>query len=183
MPSEPRGGEDAILRAMKLLEEPIDPTTGEKPWNFVTASLATGCERTTLSRRYRQATISAENATYLSNTLLSKEQEKALVRWLLLCDDWGFPATYSLIQQRALALARERNPAIESIGIHWVSRFLSRPVATELKARLSNSKDRTRQKAQSNEVIQDFFMKWRGVIERYGMFIPFNQLHRYLQAY
>lgn len=173
MPAAPRGGEEALLRAMRLLQEPIDPVTGEKPWNFITASLATGCERTTLSRRYRQATMAAEDATYLSNTLLSKEQEKALVRWLLLCDDWGFPCTYSLIQQRALMLARERNPLIDNIGVHWVNRFLSRPIAVELKARLSNSKDRTRQKAQSPEVIRDFFIKWRGIIERYCKFLLF----------
>lgn len=169
MPKVPQGTEQAIQDAIQLLEQPADPVTGIKPWNFVTASLATGCSRYTLSRRYQNLTMSAEDATYIANTLLSLEQEKALVRWALFTDDWGFPLTYELIEEKALVLAKERNPEVEHIGIHWVGRFLKRPVAKDLKARLSNSKDRSRQQAQNPDVIRDFFIKWRGIIERYGI--------------
>lgn len=163
MPKPPKGGETAVQKGLQLLHEARE---NGKKLSYRLAAFQAGCDKTTLNMRDRGLRESAQQINY-NKTLLTRQSEKELVRFVLLRDKWGFPITYEMVRAKALQQAQLRNPQVKSVGIKWVHRFSKRnPV---VRGRLSAQLDRDRMKAGDREVLRDFFRKWEEVIEKFGI--------------
>lgn len=165
MPLDPTGGENAVIEGIRLLCEA--QAKGIK-LSYRKAALLAGCKHDTLRYRFlgkRQPLATVKrNATA---TLLCEQTEKELVNWLIFLDDWDTPVTYDIVREKALKLARIRNPDVEKIGSKWIQRFLKRQ--PEIRGRLSAQLDRDRAKAGNAKVLRDFYAKWHDIIVRFGI--------------
>lgn len=160
MPRAPRGGESAILKGFEYLD---------RGYSFSQAAVAAGCDRYTLTKRYRGERVGHHDQIY-QMTLLSEVQETVLVDWILLVDSWAFPATYALIKEKALSLLRESDWTRQhELGEHWINRFLKRHEA-KLKGILNTQLDQERAIASKRQkIIRDFYSIWRNVIEKFNI--------------
>lgn len=102
-----------------------------------------------------------------AGSLLTFQEEKSIVRFIFLCDDWSSPPTYAMIAERALELAQKRDPSITKLGKNWVPRFIKQHPSA--RGRLSRQLDRNRAKADNVDILRDFFQKYKSIIERYNI--------------
>jgi len=87
---------------------------------------------------------------------LREYEEKAIVRWCAKVDEWGHPATLSVVKGMAQVMV-QRWVKEKVLGKHWLSRFLSRN--KELASKLSTRLDRQRAFASNPVILRDFFQK------------------------
>jgi len=87
---------------------------------------------------------------------LTEYEEKAIVRWCAKVDEWGHPATLTMVKGMAEAMLQRRLKD-RVLGRHWLSRFLGRH--KELASKLSTRLDRQRAFASNPRVLRDFFQK------------------------
>ena len=90
--------------------------------------------------------------------VLSKYEEKWVVRWCARQDEWGHPARLAVVKSMAEDIIPRREKD-RSLGKYWITRFLSRH--PDLAARLSSKLDRQRALASNPSVIKDHFSKVR----------------------
>src|SRR6266516_4760475 len=84
---------DAALAALKSLEP------GEKV-NFTATAKQFGCNRSTLSKRYRGVQGSSEQR-YEDQRLLNDQQAKTLVQWINTLTGRGLPPTHQMLRNFA----------------------------------------------------------------------------------
>jgi len=87
---------------------------------------------------------------------LTEYEEKAIVRWCAKVDEWGHPATLSVVKGMAQAMVQRRVKE-KVLGKHWLSRFLSRN--KELTSKLSTRLDHQRAFASNPVILCAFFQK------------------------
>lgn len=152
--------EAKIRRGLELLNVP----TPERP-SVRNAAIRVGVAHQTLHDRFtgKHDPRGGKRTT----SLLTLQQEKALIRFITFYDDWASPPTYSQILERVLQLARENNPSVTSVGKCWLRRFLKRHPT--IRGRQSQQLDRDRAKADNIGVLRDVFQKYRNIIERFGI--------------
>jgi hypothetical protein len=64
---------------------------------------ATAYDLTYSKLRNRLAGIEAKGAAQVDQQLLTSWEEKAIVRWILQLDDWGFPPRMKYVKDMAIA--------------------------------------------------------------------------------
>lgn len=140
--------ETKIQYGIRLLSAP----TPERP-SLRNAAIAAGCNKSTLWDRWKQK-HQPRGEAIRQKSLLTAAEEKALVEYIILQDDWCQPPTYQQIADRALEIVRLREPATSKIGKTWVKRFIKRH--PRIRGRLSSQLDRDRAKADDVTIICDF---------------------------
>jgi hypothetical protein len=109
-------------------------------------------------RTLRDRLAGAQNhrESHRHQQLLTEQEEKSIVRWILKMDDWGFPPRLAVVKEIAAHLVSCRASG-RKLGVHWMQMFLERnpEVATKLAVRL----ERQRAYADNPAIIKDYFKK------------------------
>jgi hypothetical protein len=87
---------------------------------------------------------------------LTEHEEKAIVRWYQMIDDWGFPPQLSAVHRMAASLVAKRASHLP-LGRNWRTRVLNRN--PELAARFSNRLEHERAFADNPVTLKDYFAK------------------------
>ena len=95
------------------------------------------------------------NDAHSHEQIFSVEEEKAIVRFCVILDDWGHPLRGSLVKAFGMFLlppVRRRQ-----LGNHWLTHFLNRLPA--VMSKFSQRLDRQRANASDPVILKDYFRK------------------------
>ena len=100
--------------------------------------------------------------------LFSLAEEKSIVKWIVALDDQGFPPRVSMICNLDLILlAKKKHRHTETIGKHFITRFLDRhPILT---TKFSNQVHRQRALASKPSIISKHFDKLHKIMSARGI--------------
>jgi hypothetical protein len=108
---------------------------------------------------------------------LSKAEEKSLVRWALMMTCTGHPVGYRFLGEMAEEIRQKRLTKINDdsiirvsyppIGKSWTQRFLQR--YPELQTTLTRSIEHSRIQYVSEELIKNFFVKLKWLIDKWDI--------------
>ena len=82
---------------MKPIDKALASICGQKDVNYTAIADEFGCDRSTLSKRYRGVTTSYKNITAIYHSLLSKAQQNKLVNYINKLFNKGIPPTIPVI--------------------------------------------------------------------------------------
>ena len=82
---------------MKPIDKALASICGQKDINYTAIADEFGCNRSTLSKRYRGVTISYKNITAIHYSLLLKAQQNELVNYINKLSNKGIPFTILVI--------------------------------------------------------------------------------------
>jgi len=125
------------------------------------AARKTFLNRRVLADRYNGK--SSKSTRQAGGKRLSKDQEEALVQYILRCDERNMSLTPQLIEAAANFLLDDVKP----VGENWVKRFLKRNPS--LKKRRHRSILANRQAAYHIQELEIYFRRLEEVIEKYGI--------------
>jgi hypothetical protein len=139
------------------------------------AAKAHGVPESTL--RGRKNGCAPKTKSHEEQQVLSKSEEKALVRWILDLSQAGFPPRKLRVREMAEELCKERvigvnDASIElvsyrPIGIKWIERFVNRHPS--IKPVFARRIDAARLKETKREVLEHWFKKIEEVMEEYDL--------------
>jgi len=89
--------------------------------------------------------------------LCTPAEEKAIVRWILKLEEWGFPPRIAHVKEGVAILKGIEWDEDSKVGKNWITRFLDRH--PYLVSKLSSQFDKKRIKASDPEIIRDHFNK------------------------
>jgi hypothetical protein len=122
---------EAALRELTLQDTP----------NITAVAKKHGCNRTTLSRRFRKVTVS-KHAAYNKQKFLNDIQSKSLIKYINDLTERGLPPTVTMVRNIAAGIAG-RLP-----GVNWASRWIQAN-KNEIKSAYLTPIDKARKKADS----------------------------------
>jgi hypothetical protein len=122
---------EAALRELTLQDTP----------NITAVAKKHGCNRTTLSRRFRKVTVS-KHAAYNKQKFLDDIQSKSLIKYINDLTERGLPPTVAMVRNIAAGIAG-RLP-----GVNWASRWIQAN-KNEIKSAYLTPIDKARKKADS----------------------------------
>jgi hypothetical protein len=161
--------EERFQKALKALKDGVFTSIGEAATAFNLPKSSLGHRRN--GRQTRQK-------AHEGDQILSPAAEKAVVKWILKLDDYGFPPRLDRLWQMVEKLAVEERAALkarneaegrknkvhDTIGKNWITQFLNRhPV---LAAKLARRMDRQRVFARNATTIADHFRKLGKIIQK-----------------
>jgi hypothetical protein len=110
-----------------------------------------GVPLNTLSRRLKGALPPTK--AHPEKSLLTPEQEEAVVRLCLKLDGWGHPLKLAYVKGLVLYIKSDSN--IKELGDHWITRFLNRhPI---IASKIATRVDRERATANDPVLLAHFF--------------------------
>ena len=94
---------------------------------------------------------------HIDQMLLSPQEEKAIVRWIFVLPEWGFPSPLAHVQE-AIDLLKYEPQSMETyheIGAYDITRFLDRHL--KVVATINTPMEEARMKTYNPQVIQAHF--------------------------
>lgn len=102
---------------MGAIEDAIDDLNSQAKPNITATAKKYGCNRSTLSKRYRGVTGSKETADD-QQRLLNQHQLKVLIKYIKKLTEYGSPPTTAIVKRFAQEINRFKP------GPRWISRWL-----------------------------------------------------------
>jgi hypothetical protein len=133
--------------------------SGERPVVRRIASMY-GVRRSTFRDRYIVGRVSNQEARE-ERQLLSREQEKVLVAWIIHWGYRGIPMNAHMIRAKAMILAGR------SVGVNWIYRFQARNPG--VKPVLAKQVAASRAKQINRTIVQDFYDQLFAELEKHGI--------------
>nr|POE44882.1 hypothetical protein CFP56_78934 [Quercus suber] len=133
--------------------------------NLSAISKVHNVQRSTLSRRWRKVTVSAQESAQ-NQQLLSQQQEKSLVEYINKLSEQGLPPTPSMVNHFAADIVGKLP------GKNWSSRFLKR-WQNQLESRYLKPLDAVRKKVDSMAEYKAYFDLIKAKIDQYDV-VPEN---------
>ena len=154
--------EERFERAIKAIKAGIHHSIGE-------AAVAFDLPKSSLAHRLNGR--QSRQKSHEGDQVISPAAEKAIVKWILKLDEYGFPPRLDRLWEKVETIAvaeREalharydtegrRNRRYDHIGRSWITHFLNRH--PELCSKLATRMDRQRVYANNPIIIQDHFRK------------------------
>jgi hypothetical protein len=157
----------APVTALQALKDGVFSSIGEAAtaFNLPKSSLA-----------HRRNSRQTRQQAHEGDQIISPAAEKAIVKWILKLDDYGFPSRLDrlwqmvekrAVEERAALKARYKaeggkNKVHDTIGNNWITQFLNRH--PELASKMAKRMDRQRVFANNLTTIADHFKKLGKVI-------------------
>ena len=116
---------------------------------------AFGLAYATLHGRLNAAELCVKG--HITQQLCTPAEEKAIVRWILNLEEWGFPPQIAHVKEGVALLKGTKWDEKSTVGKNWITRFLDRHPF--LVSKLSSQFDKKRIKASNPEIIRDHFNK------------------------
>ena len=138
--------EEALQQAIKAMKEGRFSSQRR-------AAEAYGVHYSTLRRRLKGST--SRQKAHIKQQLLSPADEKAIVRWIVRMEEFGFPPRVSHVKEAISLLKGGTGEYTDKIGRNYLTRFLDRH--PDLVAKLSSSFDKRHMKASQPETIRKHF--------------------------
>jgi Tc5 transposase DNA-binding domain len=152
------------------------------------AVAALGVSKTTLHRRLKGGKSRCEAQEW--RQVLTRQEEKALVKWISMSSATGNPVRYPFILEMAERLRESRvasaSEFIPPLGPEWIKRFLRRH--PHLKTKKSKAIETARIKEVTSEQVRNFNAELRRIIVEHNIQLEniFNVdetgIHRYIFA-
>ena len=133
-----------------LIEQAIDDLISQKKPNVAATAKKYNIVRTTLMRRYKGQTSSAEEARSRSTQLLTNTQEKVIVEYLNKLSDRGFHPSPQILENLVTEVVGH------PIGGRWQERFCKRH-KNVLKSIYLRGIDHVRVVADNSKYFQHYF--------------------------
>jgi hypothetical protein len=113
-----------------------------------------GVDRSTLSRRYNEKTVSREEAISIYCKQLTTTQELLLIEWINRLSDRGFPPTPQMVRNEVECILKRQ------IGKNWVTRFCERYSDT-ITSKYLKGIDKARHVAENKAYFDDYYQQVR----------------------
>jgi len=109
----------------------------------------------------------SRSKVHISRQLCTLAEEKAIVRWIVKLEEWGFSLRIAHVKE-AVALLKWKSWDEEStVARNWITRFLNR--YPELVSKLSSQFDKKGIKASDPNLIQSYFTKLQHLRRLYNI--------------
>ena len=148
----------------QALQDALDAYDRREYPSIRAAAKAFNVNHGTLARRINGG-LSRQQA-HEAEQLLSPDQERLLVRWILDLEVAGAPPTFAQVREFA-GLVSQASGGPPSVGVNWISGFLNRH--PDVRSKVGQKMEYLRIENTSPEALQIFFDLFLAVVQRHSI--------------